>query len=115
MTAASDFVHPIVRLGDMVYWYNDPMNPADPQVGWVCRRPGVNTVTILVFAPDSGFLEKPSVRHRDDPGLSENVMWRTWGCWEFSPMSKELARLREMTSNMAINFEREAKKSHGSK
>jgi hypothetical protein len=53
----------------MVLFYDNPQNPSDPCVGWVSRRPGVNTVYILTFSPDTGFVEKPSVRHADDPGL----------------------------------------------
>ena len=36
-----------VRFRDCVYWYLDPLNPTDPQLGWVCRRPGQSTVSSL--------------------------------------------------------------------
>jgi hypothetical protein len=105
---------PTARLGDTVYWYNDPMSPADPQLGWVCARPGAQTVTILVFAPGVGFVEKPSVRHKDDKGLLENPAWRSWGCWDFSDSHKDMARAQQIAATMAISHERKAK-SNGSK
>lgn len=81
-----------VRLGDCVYWYLDPLNPTDPQLGWVCRRPGQSTVSILVFAPDIGWVEKPSVRHINDTGLLENPAWQEWGCWDFADWLKDLKK-----------------------
>lgn len=109
------FVTPEIRLGDMVYWYNDPTTLTDPCIGWVCQRPGSVTVTLLVFAPGVGFVEKPSVRHKDDPGLSENTAWRSWGCWDYSPAHRDMMRAKEVTASLALNHEREAKKSHGGK
>lgn len=95
---ADSFSPPTIRIGDAVYWYHDPLNCNDPTLGWVVQRPGVHTVTILTFSPNFGFLEKPSVRHKDDPGLQEHSEWRTWGCWEYTPQT---AQLRKMDSLMA--------------
>lgn len=113
----SDFSPPEVRLGDTVYWYNDPLNTVEPQLGWVCQRPGSVTVSLLVFAPGIGFVEKPSVRHKDDPGLHENPNWRVWGCWEFSQAHKDIARAQKVATSLAMNHERESRKvsAHGSK
>ena len=82
-----------VELGDMVLFYDNPLNQKEPVVGWVSRRPGVNTIYVLVFSPDSGFIEKPSVRHADDPGLLESAAWRAWGCWRFHPNTETIKRL----------------------
>lgn len=109
----TDYTQPAVRLGDTVYWYQDPSNLADPQLGWVCSRPGTVTVTLLVFAPGVGFIEKPSVRHKDDPGLRENAAWRAWGCWDFSDAHKDMARTQQMAVSMAMSHERKAKSDGG--
>jgi hypothetical protein len=88
-----DFPSQTVALGDLVYYYDNPLVRKDPALGWVCRRPGINTVSILVFSPDSGFIEKPSVRHIDDPGLTESAAWRQWGAWSFAPATETLKKL----------------------
>jgi hypothetical protein len=111
MTAeAPVYAPPTVRLGDSVYWYNDPTTLSDPQLGWVAERPGSVTVTLLVFAPGVGFIEKPSVRHVSDPGLRENPAWRTWGCWDFSQSHKDMARAQEIAVGMAMKHERDARR-----
>lgn len=106
----TDFAPPAARLGDTVYWYNDPLSPQDPQLGWINERPGSLTVSILVFTPGVGFVEKNSVRHKDDPGLRENPAWRQWGCWDFSDSHKDILRAQKVSSAVAINHERESKK-----
>lgn len=110
IAAAPHFVQPDVQIGEMVYWYYDPTSLADPCFGWICRRPGTSTVSVLVFTPDTGFQEKPSVRHKDDPGLVDNIGWRQWGCWDYSPTAKQMARISEISSSMALNHERETKR-----
>lgn len=92
------FSPPSVRIGDAVYWHHDPLSCADPCLGWVCQRPGAQTLSLLVFTPNVGFQEKPSVRHKDDPGLQENAEWRQWGCWEYAPIT---AQLRKLDATMA--------------
>jgi len=112
----SDFPTQTVELGDMVHFYDNPLDQREPVIGWVSRRPGVNTVYILIFSPDSGFVEKPSVRHGDDPGLVENTAWRQWGCWRFHPTTEALKRLNTMMPQVVQLLAREQKKpSEGSK
>ena len=98
---AESFSPPVPRIGDSVYWYHDPLNCNEPTLGWIVQRPGVFTVSILTFSPSTGFLEKPSVRHRDDPGLQENSEWRQWGCWEFTPQSAQLRKMDGLMSQIA--------------
>ena len=95
------FSPPAVRPGDCVYYYSDPLNCNDPSVGWVIGRPGVNTVNVLVFTPFNGFEQKPSVRHKDDPGLQENTDWRQWGSWEYAPQTAQLKKLESMMAQIA--------------
>jgi hypothetical protein len=106
MTPDLAYAPPAVRLGDTVYWYQDPLSLQDPQLGWVSQRPGALTVTLLVFAPGVGFVEKQSVRHKDDPGLNENASWRQWGCWDFSDSHKDMARAQKVAASMAMSHER---------
>jgi hypothetical protein len=106
----SEYTQPEVKLGDAVYWYNDPTNIGEPTLGWICRRPGSQTVTILVFAPNIGFLEKPSVRHVSDPGLQENPSWRQWGCWDFSEQTKIMGKLSAATADLIASSEKKARK-----
>jgi|APGre2960657404_1045060.scaffolds.fasta_scaffold250088_2 hypothetical protein len=92
------FSMPQTKIGDMIYWYSDALSCSEPCIGWISQRPGVHTVTALVFSPNTGFIEKPSVRHRNDPGLQESVEWRQWGAWEYAPVT---AQLRKVDSVMA--------------
>lgn len=105
---AESFSQPHVRIGDSVYWYHDPLTCAEPVLGWVVQRPGVSTVCILTFSPFAGFQEKPSVRHRDDPGLQENADWRQWGCWDYSPQTAQMKKLDGMMSQIASLTEQAA-------
>lgn len=98
---AESFSPPSVRVGDSVYWYNDPLSCNEPTLGWIVQRPGAFTVSILTFSPNSGFQEKPSVRHKDDPGLQENADWRQWGCWELTPQAGQLRKIDSLTTQIA--------------
>lgn len=114
---ADSFSPPKVQIGDCVYWYHDPISCAEPTMGWVCQRPGTFTVSVLVFSPNMGFQEKPSVRHRDDPGLQENSDWRQWGCWEYAPQTAQLKKLDGMMAQIAAATEQLsiARKQNGGK
>lgn len=95
------FTMPKAKLGDMVYWSADTRNFTNPVLGWIAKEPGAQTATILVFAPNMGFMEKPSVHHRDDPGLLENPGWLEWGCWAHSPFTETINKLESMSSQLA--------------
>ncbi len=100
-------------MGDMVLFYDNPLNLKDPVLGWVSRRPGVNTVYVLIFSPDQGFVEKPSVRHADDPGLIDNTAWRQWGCWAMHPATESIKRLRTMMPQVVSLLARQKKGDQG--
>lgn len=112
------FSPPPLKIGDAVYWYHDPLTCAEPTLGWVSQKPGIKTCNVLVFSPFTGFQEKPSVRHRDDPGLQENADWREWGCWEYAPQTAQLKKLDAMMAQVASATEQLAlarKQSGGTK
>lgn len=112
MAMSSDdqvFVMPEVELGDQVLYHPNPLNPNNPVMGWVSRRPGTQTICVLVFAENTGFVEKPSVRHIDDAGLQENPAWREWGAWELHPNTAILRKLKPLLPRIANLLEREKK------
>lgn len=88
-----DFLPPEVKIGDEILWYANVRNPIDPCVGLVVKDPGRSTLTLLVFAEETGWSFRPSCRHKDDPGLLENPQWQQWGCWELSRKTTILNKL----------------------
>ena len=102
---ASVYSPPKINIGDCVYWYHNPLNCDNPVMGWVCERPGTQTVSILVFSPMIGFQDKPSVRHRSDPGLQENPEWRQWGCWEYAPQTEQLKKIEGLMPQIVAAME----------
>lgn len=108
-TETATWAPPECSLGTQVYYYRDPLSLSDPALGFVCRRPGANTVNVLVFSPSGGLVEKMSVRHKDDPGLVENEAWRQWGCWDFSDLEKNIRKLVPLSAQLMAQFERSKK------
>lgn len=112
MAMSSDdqqFVMPEIELGEQVLYHPNPLNLNSPSMGWVSRRPGTQTICVLVFSENTGFVEKPSVRHVDDPGLQENAAWREWGAWELHQNTAMLRRLKTMLPRLMAQAEREKK------
>ena len=103
------FVMPEVELGDLVLYHSNPLNPNSPAMGWVSRRPGTQTVYVLVFSENAGFVEKPSVRHIDDTGLQENAAWREWGCFELHPTTLLMRKLKTFMPRLLGLLERDKK------
>jgi hypothetical protein len=101
---------PHIELGDEVLYYSSVLDQKEPILGWVCRRPGVSTVSILTFSPDQGFIEKPSVRHVDDPGLQENAGWRQWGAYRLHPRAELLRKLDTLLPQVVTLLARGSKK-----
>lgn len=100
-----DFKMPDLSVGDMVLWYSNPFGPQDPVMGWVSRKPGTQTINILVWAEDAGFVEKPSVRHVDDPFWKTSdtaSAWGKWGCFALHPNTKALAELQSLLTRQKI-------------
>jgi hypothetical protein len=106
------FKMPELNIGDMVLWYSDPLNPQDPSMGWVARRPGVQTISILIWAEDAGLIEKPSVRHVDDPFWLENQSasaWTKWGGFRLHPSTQALKQVAEISKNLKLQAARAVK------
>jgi hypothetical protein len=100
-----DFAYPDLTVGDMVLWYSNPFAPQDPVMGWVSRKPGAQTINILVWAEDAGFVEKPSVRHKDDPFWRESdtaAAWGKWGAYGLHPSTQALKELKALLTKQKI-------------
>jgi len=94
-------------VGDMVLFYGDPHNKDVSQaaMGWISQRPGVSTANILVWAPTAGFVEKPSVRHVDDPFWKTSdtaPAWAKWGAFELHPNTKALKDIKALLTKQRI-------------
>lgn len=104
-----DFRVPDLTVGDMVLWYSNPFSPQDPAMGWVAKKPGATTITILVYAEDSGLIEKPSVRHVDDPFWKESESasaWGKWGCYRAHPSTDLLKELKSLLTKQKVEAAR---------
>lgn len=104
-----DFVPPEVTIGDEVVWYSNPRNPDNPCLGFVVGSPGRSTLTLLVFAEETGWAFRPSVRHKDDPGLLENPQWQQWGCWEFTKRTATLKKIESLLPQLTTVLARSQK------
>ncbi len=88
----SSFEMPSVKLGDWVYFYAH--EGADPSIGLVSKV-GQRALELWVVSPGYGGVDKPSVHHKDDPGLQEYPAWKETGTWEHRPSDPTLAILSE--------------------
>jgi len=101
----SDFDMSSLLPGDMVFWYSNPANLTDPAVGWISQKPGAKTATLLVWGSGTGFVEKPSVRHKDDEFWRESEAaqaWHKWGCFELHPNTAALKTLPAIATKMKL-------------
>lgn len=99
------FQLPSVQVGDLVLFYTDPKTDGTPAMGWVCKTPGAETVTILVFT-ESGLQERPSVRHADDPFWTDAAQadvaknWAQWGCFRVHPTTLLLKEVSGLVTQL---------------
>ena len=97
MSATShNFEMPEVQLGDQVIFYEHYSQTQDPVNAWVARRPGKNTVYLMIFSESFGWTERPSVRHITDPGLKERTEWAKSGAWVEHETTKVVREVKEM-------------------
>jgi len=86
------FDMPEVQLGDWVLFR--PHDNADTEIGLVSQV-GQRAVVLWVVSPGYGGTERPSVHHKDDPGLHEYPEWKRYGTWEHKPADPKVAILSE--------------------
>lgn len=109
---------PQLAVGDLVLYYSNPVNPRDPQLGFVVEKPGITAISILVFGQSTGFIEKKSVRHKADPFWKESETansWAKWGCFDLHPMTELMPQLNEMVRDWKLAKARNKTKSSGNK
>lgn len=107
----SEFEAPKLEVGDLVLYHQHFKNTKDPVAGWVCRRQGKNTTYIQVLSESLGWVEKPSVRHIDDPGLRERAEWAKAGAWEMHPSTLAVKELNALLPHLkAVVARSETKK-----
>lgn len=86
---------PAAGLGDTVLYYSH--ENAEPVMSFVIKV-GRDTLTLWALSPGYGGVEKPSVRHRDDPRLGDSVEWKKFGTWCHPPRDPRIAQLSERVS-----------------
>ena len=87
----SNWKMPLPEMGDVVLFSTDQRNFSDPTVGWVTAI-GQKTINILTITP-TGFVQRSSCHHREDPDLLGDHGWQDLGTWDFS---KTTAAVREL-------------------
>jgi hypothetical protein len=92
METNSEWLMPQPRPGDTVLFSTDYLHFSNPTIGWVIREPGDSTISILTFT-ETGFVQRHSVHHKDDPALLGDHGWHELGCWDFAPMTRDLRDL----------------------
>ena len=100
------YTMPEVAIGDLVLWHEDPTGSSNPTMGWVIEKPGRESISILAFSQSAGFVEKKSVRHKDDPFWKSSDMagnWQQWGCWTYHHSTEMLKELRSMVTKAKID------------
>lgn len=80
---------PRPAMGDLVLFSTDIFNFSNPTVGWVIQEPGDSTVRILTFTT-TGWVDRPSVHHKDDPDIRRDNGWAELGCWDFAPITQAI-------------------------
>ena len=95
---------PRPQPGDLILFSTDIHHFTNPCVGWVTDERGECTVNVLAFTA-SGFVQKSSVHHKDDPGIVENAEWARLGAWEHKPKDSRLSVLSEKVSLLERKLE----------
>lgn len=90
-----DWQMPEVHIGDTVLYRVH--EGAQPQMAFVAKV-GKDTLELWALSPGYGGVDKPSVRHKDDPRLETSVEWKKFGTWEHRPRDPRIAQLSERLS-----------------
>lgn len=101
----SDFEQPTLSVGNMVLFYSDPIGTCEPMIGWVLKEPGKQTISILCFSDTTGFVEKASVRHKQDPFWRESdsaSAWSKWGAYEVHPDTLALQEVKSLVTKLKV-------------
>jgi hypothetical protein len=86
---------PEVNIGDTVIYRAH--EGAEGSMAFVSKV-GKETLELWVLSPGYGGVDKPSVRHKDDPRMVDRPNWKAYGTWEHRPRDPRLAMLSERVS-----------------
>lgn len=86
---------PAVSVGETVLYYAH--EGAEPNMAFVTKV-GKETLELWALAPGYGGVERPSVRHKEDPRLADFPNWKEFGLWEHRPRDPRIAQLSERLS-----------------
>lgn len=100
--ANQNWTMPRPKIGDVVLFSTDVHNFSNPTVGWVIKEPGDTTVYILTFT-HNGWVERPSVHHKDDPSIHGDNGWSELGVWDFSPLTLEIRRAVNAKGTLSVS------------
>lgn len=103
----SEWSMPKPSQGDVVLYSNDHVNFTAPCIAWVMKEPGDSTLQLLTFTEQTGFVVRPSVHHRDDPGLNGDNGWQGLGVWDFTESAKVAREEKELKSRREVSRGRE--------
>ena len=82
----SEYKMPEATVGDQVLFY--PHEGAEPVMAFVTQASS-RTLTLWAVVPGYGGVERPSVHHKDDPGMQEFPAWKETGLWGPRSASRE--------------------------
>lgn len=91
-TEKLNWTMPAANLGETVLYYAH--DGAEPVMAFVIKV-GRDALTLWALSPGYGGVEKPSVRHQDDPRLPDSVEWKKFGTWTHAARDPRLAMLSE--------------------
>ena len=80
---------PRPNMGDIVLFSTDIHTFSSPTIAFVIKDPGDSTVHLLSFT-HSGWVDRPSVHHKDDPRIHGDNGWAELGVWDFAPMTQAI-------------------------
>lgn len=86
---------PAVSVGETVLYYAH--EGAEPTMAFVTKV-GKETLELWALSPGYGGVDKPSVRHKEDPKLADFPHWAEFGVWEHRPRDPRIAQLSERLS-----------------
>lgn len=88
--------YPKLRVGDPVLYYPNPHSETQrPLLGWCLSDPvaGQDSVNLLVFTDEAGFVQRIAIRHRNNPILREKPTLAALGGWDEAPIMRDMRKL----------------------
>jgi hypothetical protein len=100
--ASETWTMPTPAIGDIVLFSTDIHTFSNPTIGFVIQHPGDSTVRILTFTPH-GWVDRPSVHHKDDPAIHGDHGWADLGVWDFAPITTAVYKAAAAAAKEKVN------------